>query len=97
MTKRERQYHRLKYLFKYSTVNGTIGVSPSAPFITIANIEKAIAQIKASKPEPPNHILEIVSWDSQEAVKAREDFRYASFMGSFDYFAYKPLSKNIKP
>lgn len=94
MTKRERQYHLLKKLFKYSTIpfNGTMG-SLQAPFITIKNIEKAIEQIKASKPEPPNHILEIVSWDSQEAVKAREDFRYASFRSSFGYFGYKPLYK----
>lgn len=71
MTKRERQYHLIKKLPRYKTTlkkassvpfYGTIGTSQSAPFITMANIEKAIAEIKASSPEPPNKMIEMVSW-----------------------------------
>ncbi len=93
MTKREYRYHLIKKLFQPFSfpLCGTLGVSPVSHSITLADIKKAIAEIKASKPEVPNHIPELVSWDSQEEVKARQDFKYAAWMSGFGYFGYTPL------
>lgn len=51
MTKREYRYHLLRKLFKPCTIPfcGTIG-SPVYDFLTTADLEKIIAELKASKP-----------------------------------------------
>jgi len=90
MTKRERQYHLLRKLFKPCTIpfSGTQMISVQVRNLTTADIEKAIAEIKETKSPPPP----LVTWDSLEEVKARQDYKYA-WMKSFGFFGYTPLHK----
>jgi len=80
MTKRERQYHLLRKLFKPCIIPfcGTQMVSQVRSNITIADIEKCIKELKASMPpEPPKSIFDIqyltpVPWDDYEIYLERE-------------------------